>query len=346
MNAPDLVAEDALRLHVLLAGQVQAVRLDAAVPALFALTGRGEAKIVLHPDCRPEQYLMRVRELLAGHALGSPGGYPVHLRRWTRMGQAGAKRLEALLLLGEAEAVAAVAHAPSLTEELARRAWWASPGAENARSMLAHAEVAASAMGRLLADYLIEHLPFEEDPVVAMNSIRIVLSAGHPDAAGRQALWARAKRRPHYFIGFLESLPDEMPGDAPARPCSGALTALAEAGNPWARRLMRAFSASGQSFLKAAELTLEKPAVPEAVTALLDAIGAWCGPMADPEALAELSAACREHTRAIEALTFLSGIDACAAEPILSRSSAVGALMRRKLEPLAAPLLEHLRALQ
>ena len=63
--------------------------------------------------------------------------------------------------------------------------------------MLAHAGVAGSAMGRQLADYLIEHLPFEEDAVVAMNSVRIVLAAGQPDAAGRRALWSKAKRRPH-----------------------------------------------------------------------------------------------------------------------------------------------------
>ena len=346
MKTNELSPEDALRLSVLLAGEVHAVRLDEQVPALHALTPRGEARIALHPDCRTEQYLMRVRGLLGGHALGSPGGYPVHLARWTRMGQAGSNKLGALLLLGEAEAVVAVAHAPGLTDELARRAWWAAPSIENARSMLGNPEVAHGEMGKPLADFLIEHLPFEEDPAAAMNSVRVVLAAGQPDAAGRLALWARARTRPHYFIGFLEYLPDALPGDEQPWDCGAAVLSLAAEGNAWAIALVRACSASGQSFLKAAVAVLEKPAVPDAVYALFDAIGAWCGALAAAPGRAELAHAAPGHVPAIEALSALSGIDAATAVPILGRSSAVGALMRRQLEPVAAPLLGHLQALR
>lgn len=335
-----------MRLHVLLAGAVQAVRLDESVPALYALTERGEAKIALHPNCRPEQYLTRVRELLGGHALGSPGGYPVHLRRWTRMGQASPKSLEALLMLGEAEAVVAVAHTQGLTDELARRVWWVQPSFEVACAMLAHAGVARGAMAKTLAEYLIEHLPFVEDPLAAMNSVRIVLAAGQPDAEGRQALWRKARRRPHYFVGFLEHLPDALPGNIPARPCGTALTVMAETGNPWARQLRRAYSASGQSFLRAAELALEKPAVPEAVYALLDAVGRWCAPLAGAEGRGQLSATLPEHGPALEALAVLADSRASNAEPILTRSTAVGPHMRKKLEPLLAPLLSQIRTLQ
>ena len=45
--------------------------------------------------------------MLSNHALSSPGGYPVFLQRWTRMGQAKDAQLEKLLLLGESEAVVA-----------------------------------------------------------------------------------------------------------------------------------------------------------------------------------------------------------------------------------------------
>ena len=341
-----LAPEDALRLSVLLAGEVHAVRLDERAPALHALTPRGEARIALHPDCRTEQYLMRVRGLLGGHALGSPGGYPVHLKRWTRMGQVGPNKLGALLLLGEAEAVAAVAHAPGLTDELARRAWWAQPTIENARSMLGNPEVARGAMAKPLADFLIEHLPFEEDPAAAMNTVRAVLAAGQPDADGLLALWARARTRPHYFIGFLEYLPDALPGDEPPLECGAAVSSLAATGNAWAIALARACSASGQSFLKAAAAVLEKPAVPDAVYALFDAIGAWCGALAAAPGRAALAHAAPGHAQAIEALSALSALDAAAAAPILGRSSAVGALMRRQLEPVAAPLLARLQALR
>ncbi|MDO9244396.1 MAG: hypothetical protein Q7U32_11385, partial [Rhodocyclaceae bacterium] len=167
-SSQELTPEDALRLNVLLAGDLLAVRIDEGARVLHGLTGRGEARILLNPVGRAERYFMRVRELLGGHALGSPGGYPVHLRRWTRMGHASPQSLEILLKLGEPEAVLAVAYAPALTDELARRAWWASQNMatmEVARVMLACPAVRSGAMGRELVAYLVEHLPFEEDPV-------------------------------------------------------------------------------------------------------------------------------------------------------------------------------------
>ena len=97
------------------------------------------------------------------------------------MGQASEKNLESLLKLGAPEAVMAVAYAAGLTDELARRVWWASQNLatmEIARVMLMHPAVRAGAMGQVLADYLIEHLPFEEDPIAAMQSVRAVLAAG------------------------------------------------------------------------------------------------------------------------------------------------------------------------
>ncbi|MFN4149184.1 MAG: hypothetical protein ACK4E4_06505, partial [Rhodocyclaceae bacterium] len=70
----DLSPEDALRLSVLLAGEVHAVRIDEGAHTLYALTPKGEARIVLNPVGRAERYFQRVREVLGGHALGSPGG--------------------------------------------------------------------------------------------------------------------------------------------------------------------------------------------------------------------------------------------------------------------------------
>ena len=212
--ATELSPEDDLRLNVLLAGEVHAVRVDEGAMTLYALTPQGEAKVVLHRNCRPDLYVQRVRELLGGHAMGSPGGYPVHLMRWTSMGQSSAKNLQALLKLGEPEAVKSVAQAATLTDELARRAWWALPTMEVARYMLGQALVRTGTMGPVLADFLIEHLPFEEDPVQAMNSVRAVVGAGLINPVKDARLWARAKHRPHYFLGFLEHRPDDLPADA------------------------------------------------------------------------------------------------------------------------------------
>ena len=93
----DLTPEDALRINVLLASQIEAIRLDESRMTLFALSQKGEAKVKLNPNCRDDAYLRKVRETLSSHVLGSPGGYPVYLKRWTRMGQARDEVLESLL---------------------------------------------------------------------------------------------------------------------------------------------------------------------------------------------------------------------------------------------------------
>lgn len=332
----ELAPEDALRLNVLLAGELLAVRIDEGARTLYGLTPKGEARIPLNPVGRAERYLQRVRELLGGHALGLPDGYPVHLRRWTRMGHAEPKKLEALLKLGEPEAVLAVAYAPTLTDELARRAWWAGqqmPTMEIARVMLGHPAVRAGTMGSVLSDYLVEHLPFEEDPIAAMQTVRAVLAAGLLDAAACEQLWAKAKRRPHYLLGFLESLPDALPAEA-ARPLPAGLP-----DTPAGRLLARCYGGAGQSYLKAAELALEKPPAHEAVYLLLDLLGGY---FAAGRAASGLPVPPGE----IAALEALAQLSQAAAEPILTRTTAVGPLMRRHLEPLFAPIIAHLRVLR
>ncbi len=338
----ELSPEDALRLNVLLAGELHAVRIDEGALVLHALTPRGEATIGLHRNCRADLYVMRVRELLGGHALDSPGGYPVHLRRWTRMGHASPKNLEALLKLGEPEAVIAVALAPTLSDELARRAWWALPTMEVARYMLQHATVRQGAMGPALAGFLIEHLPFEEDPIQAMNSIRAVIGAGLLDTAASEQLWAKARRRPHYYIGFLEHRPDALPAGT-ERALPDELRAPAAVDEPWARLLARCHAASGQSFLGAAELVMEKPPAHETVYLLLDIVGNYFAAVRELDMPPYIAAAMRREAEAMAALARLSSVDA---RPILTRTTAVGPLMRRHLEPLFAPLLGHLRVLR
>jgi hypothetical protein len=171
----ELTPEDALRINVLLAGSLKAVRIDESSMTLYALSDKGEACVRLNPNCRDEAYLRGVRETLSSHVLGSPGGYPVYLKRWTRMGQARDETLEALLLLGEPEAVVAVVNASGITDELASRAWWASQTSENARCMLAQEQVVTGNMGSVLADFLVEFLPFEEEARNQIKSVRLVL---------------------------------------------------------------------------------------------------------------------------------------------------------------------------
>ncbi len=370
----DLLApEDTLRLNVLLASRPQAIRIDESSMAVYALAERGEARVPLRPNCREDLYLRRVRELISGHVLGSPGGYPVYLRRWTRMGQARSDNLDQLLLLGEPEAVVAVVHAAGLTDELARRAWWAMPTAENARRMLEREAVVHGAMGPQLAAALVEHLPFEEEARDVIDSVRLVLQPGLIGPETRVALWEKGRQKNAYHVGFLLGEPDTLPEPESARAdleeVAPALDRLAEAGNPCARMLRWAIGGPGQTFLRTAADVLRRPANQDVVNLLLDAVASRLGearPPGDPEAdldgvLAEVEALCAEAAPSpaaevlaaaprlgeeVRALLLLSRLGYPIVRPVFSRTSAIGSLMRQRLEPVAAPILRRIATLR
>jgi hypothetical protein len=337
LSQDPLATEDALRLAVLLAGEVHAVRIDEGAMTLHALTPRGEARVTLHPDTRPERYLMRVREVLAGHAMGSPGGYPVHLRRWTRSGHASPKSLQALLCLGEPEAVTAVSLSANLTHELAQRAWWAQPTAELARSMLGHAAVRRGDLGVQLSRHLMEHLPFEEDADLAIASVEAIAAAGLLDTPMRERLWRAAASRPHYLIGWIAHDRASLP-PRPAREPSPALVEAAATGDPLAHALLPWYAPAGQGLLHALALAVEKPPTHAAVYRALDLVGQCFA--ATPCASAAAGDA------EAQALLLLRGAERTRAEPILTRTTAVGPLMRRHLAPVLMPVLQALQTLR
>jgi hypothetical protein len=134
-------------------------------------------------------------------------------------------------------------------------------------------------MGPVLTRHLVDYLPFEQDPLAAMQTVRVVLAGGLLGEEERLQLWAKAKRRPHYLIGFLEHLPDELPPE-PARPLPQGLPDI-----PAAQLLARCYSGAGQSYLKAAELALDKAPTHEAVYLLLDLLGQYFAAGAEAGAL-------------------------------------------------------------
>ena len=349
-----LAGPDLLRLNVLLAQPLEAVRIDEAPLRVVALTGRGEATVPLHPTGRPAACLKEVRALLSTRALGSPGGYPPYIRRWTRMGQARGGSLKRLLLLGDPEAVAAVVHAPGLTEELARRAWWSGPGAAAARGMLEQPAVAASPFGAELAAYLLEHLPFEERPGDLAASLARALAHPSTPAARRAELWRRAARRSAYAIGFLAS-GVEPPAGRGAHPEAAAAAALLDgAAGPRAARLRWALAAPGQNFLAACRLGARRLPDQETAVALFNAVGrgfALPGTAGGRRDAAALEAAARalpaeeawearpELAAKRRALLCLAGVGESLLDPLLGVTDAVGSVMRRRLEPALAPVL-------
>jgi hypothetical protein len=364
----DLSSEDALRLNVLLANHPQAIRIDESSMTLYGLSEKGEAGIALNPNCRDDLYLRKVREVLSGHVLGSPGGYPVYLKRWSRMGQTRDENLEHLLLLGEPEAVVAVTCASGLSDELARRAWWTGQEPDNARRMLNIPAVVAGSMGPELARFLIDYLPFETEPLLMIENLRLALQPGLISQQERADLWKRCARKPSYYLGFLASLPDQLPTEAPPRLLEEAetrtLQALSDEGNPFAQTYLRLCSASGQAFLVTLLKVMEKPANQDVVTLLLDVVRDYLTqlrPAGDPDMnlalltqeaqdmqMPQLTAAIRalpERESELRTLYLLSGLGYAVVRPVFSKTDAIGSLMRRKLEPVFSELSAKLTSL-
>jgi hypothetical protein len=372
----ELSAEDSLRLNVLLANPLQAVRIDESSMMVHALSEQGEASVKLNPRGRDDQYLKKVRELLSSQVLGSPGGYPVFLRRWTRMGQARDNSLEQLLLLGEPEAVVAVVHASGLTDEIARRAWWAMPVADNARRMLERACVVNGAMGPVLAEYLVEYLPFETEHKAMVETVRLVLQPGLIPDQLRDKLWRSAKRKSSFYVGFMYASPDRLPEAGRPRadwePVRAALAGLIEAGNPVAEQLCRCLGEPGQVFLRTAEAVLNKPADQDVVVEFLNAIQAYFSSVcphrdadADMQTLVDDAAARLDAppvcatTSAVQAvlevlpgygddlraMLVLSWVGESLVNPIFARTDAIGSVMRKKIEPVTLPIRQQLAQL-
>ena len=368
----DLSNEDSLRINVLLHQDVEAIRIDDSKMIVYGLSPRGEAQVPLNPNCRDEQYIKRVKEVISSHVLGSPGGYPIFLRRWTRMGQAKDDSLDRLLKLGEPEAVVAVVHAAGLTDELARRAWWAMPNSVNARCMLEKQSVVEGEMGKTLASFLVEFLPFEEDPRNMLESVRLVLQGELIDEATRNSLWARGQRKNAFYVGFLKMLPDDLPEEVVAHPdyenFKTRLSDLDAAGQPVARQLLRVLSPAGQAYINTATTVMKKPTNQDVVVALLEAIESYFAPVrpnapvsSEMSELVEQARQCcmnktipvinevleqvPEAEPLLRAMLALSWVGVHVVNPIFARTDAIGTVMRRKLEPVSAPLLEMLLTL-
>ncbi len=369
----DLASEDNFRLNVLLASKPKAIRIDESKLIVYGLTDKGEARVDLNPSGRPEQYLRLVKELISGHILGSPGGYPVYLKRWTRMGQMRDESLEQLLMLGEAEAVVAAVGSPGLTEELARRAWWAMEDADNARRMLENPTIAGSPLGRDLAAYVRDYLPFETESERQTDSVRLILKPGLLAEEEVLDLWGKSGRRQAYLLGFLRALPDDLPHPpsprADADDLAAALAPLREAGHPLVTLLLRAVSGPGRAYVRTVSAVLDKPPNQDVVIGTFDCLRtyfdaarpdveprldmdqlvadaqAFVAPDSAPQDVRDILAIRPEASDDLRAMRLLSGIGYGAIRPVLSDPTTLGSLMRRKLKPVVEPVQAQLARL-
>lgn len=369
----ELSSEDNLRLNVLLANKPLAIRIDESRLRVYGLSEKGELCIDLKATARPDAYVRAVRELISGHFLGSPGGYPTYLRRWTRMGQMRDESLAQLLLLGEPEAVVAAVCSPGLTDELARRAWWAMEDAENARHMLANPAIAQGQMGPVLAAYLVDYLPFETESEKIAESVRLVLQPGLIEARRSLDIWRKGARKPAYALGFLQAWPDDLPEPVPPHvSLSDTRTRLAPLlieANPWAMALCRVYSSAGQTWLKTVGQVLAKSTTQDLVVTTLRTVASYFAtlrPQGEADlSLADLAAEAHDAITSpaqadlqscldvvprlrdeLIAMRFLSGLGYGVLRPVLRDTTASGSLLRRKLEPILHPILHRLDLLR
>jgi hypothetical protein len=371
-----LSAEDNLRLNVLLAQQLYAVRIDESKMIVYALTAKGEAKVPLNAIGKDEAYIKEVKALFSTHVMGSPGGYPVYLKRWTRMGQARDESLTQLLLLGEPEAVVATVHASGLTDELAERAWWAMPTAENARRMLEKQAVVEGKTGKVLAEFLIEFLPFEEQHSDMIESVRLVLQPGLISQQEKEKLWSKTKTKRSFYVGFLHASADDLPVEIDAHAehekIKQLLTPLLEQNNPYALMLEKVLSAKGQAFINTIEDALKKPGNQDVVVSLLDAVAKYFESImpqqfteddiesicteaeilccSDNEninkVISALNGGAENAQKYLCAMTILACLSVKLVNPIFARTDAIGTVMRKKIKPVTDPVFKQLDILR
>jgi len=368
----ELSNEDNLRLNVLLAQNLKAIRINEGSMTLYALTDQGEAKIKFNPTLHDDQYLRMVREFLSLKVTGSPGGYPVFLKNWTRMGHAD-NTLEHMLLLGEPEAVIAVVYSPDLSHHIGKCAWWAYPTTEVAMRLMEYPAVVNGELGKELAEYLMEFLPFEEKQLNIVDMVRLCLQNDKLITEKQLlSLWSRAKRRNPFYVGFLHTDPQQIPLDKkPSKhfsEISERLALLVADGNIYAQTLCKLLDSDGQKWLETLKLSLKKPVDQDVVISLFIAIGNYFNlPIhtlrldkrgtrsmdiatdhaeqicnnADNEDLKQLIDTLGEaFLPQINAMLVLAQMGEHTLIPIFSGNDSVGTVMRKRLLPLTTPLLE------
>ena len=236
-------------------------------------------------------------------------------------------------------------------------------------ALQAGALVVDGAMGPVLARYLVEHLPFEAEPEQQIDTVRLVLQPGLLDPWEIDGLWRKAQRKPAYYVGFLAARPDDLPAPLAAHPAHATLAAGAgtETTAPLRALLLRALSSAGQTYLDTVQRVFDKPSNQDVVNLALDLVADYFAAArpegkADltlPELLADADSWLQRSTEAsglcavdgidgaqVRALRVLAGLGYGVVRPVFSDSTAIGSLMRRKLQPVLAPMLDALQRLR
>ncbi len=335
-----LSSEDELRLNVLLANAV-AIRLDEARGVVHGLGQDDEFEFRLSEANSVEAAIQAARAYLSTRVLGSPKHFPTHLRRWSGLGQISNAPLEKLLLLGDPEAIYAVASSSKVTAELAERAWWCLPEPAIARALLRNEVVSISPLGQTLAAWLLDYLPFEESPENLYESVVLLLQPNVLDDSTRRKIWAKGRRNKIYRAAFLSACPLRIPLPNPSG-IENAGTRLSESRNqPQSLDFESLYKPEMQALIAACIDVLSSASHPIEVIAVFKAIESHFR-IAGDNGRQGFSALDGEVG---ESLARLADVREEELNPLLGRSDAVGTVMRAQLRPVTEPVLNSLKRL-
>lgn len=335
-----LSSEDTLKLNVLIVTCI-AIRIDVYKLLVVGLTAeRKEQTIALDPSIDSGQTIQAVQKLLASEVLGSMGGYPSYLKRWSRMGQASVANLKSLLKIGCVEAVVAVSNSKKLNDELLDLVWWCATNTDNqaeiGRYLLARDFVVKHPVGIEIAHYLLEFLPFTHDINQLIDTTNLLLQNGLIGQMEKEKLWKQGQRKTAILVGFIERLQGELPN-------TDAVVAL----NFGFSELECVSSEQGQILLKTITHILKKINQEHVLYRTLDVLGAYLAhPMIQPLAQIEMLQAQAQNVlqklglsdERIKARLLLAGVSEKLAVSTICGHGLAGSAIRKKLAPVLDPI--------
>ena len=340
----ELSNEDNLRLNILLCQDVKAIRINESKLILYALLSDSdsdsasdkEVSIKLTPNCNLDRYIKVVKEFLSSFYLDSPAGYPIFINRWTRSGQVKNEKIGELLKIAEPEAVVAITYAKQLSVEYAQYAWWAYPSVENARQLLTHDNIAESEIGRELADFLLEFLPFEIEAKDIINTVRLLLQRDLMNEENKLSLWKKGQRKSAYLIGFLCVDPLHIPIKEQAHP---------RIENSSSKIVLSLLNPEGHTYINTCLKALDGFSDQDSIVLLYEAMHNYFGQYVDHTRKELKISRIDDENLILSALLDLSKINTDELTPVLAHSNAVGSLLRRKLEPVTESVKINLRTI-
>lgn len=165
----------------------------------------------------------------------------------------------------------------------------------------------------------------------------------------------------------MAGCPDDLPITLEAHPSLFEYKDQLEFVNsPLAQLFKRVMSEQGQAYLDTAIRVFEKPSTQDVVTNSIDFVHSYFSAIREfqPDMLLEelqqeaatyveqdadalqLLAINSEWKKLIIAIRILSGISYGVVRPVLCDCTAMGSLMRRKLEPMLMPIVEQMKTLR